>query len=530
MIPLKMKPVSQQSETPKLTIDMAEQIANMAARKAAEETSSKNMESFNKYQEQNRQQENIQQENIQQNKLSTQTENPNLSYEGEGGYSIDTKTEKNLMRRLLDQTLQRALEPPAPNPIETAVSNVMSQVAEGIAGKMLGNISGSSEAIKKSNMIIDILNTAAAHGFGESLGANIPQAIQSLTGVIGQQKAQELASAATKAMSQQSGQGKNESQPDSSNVEKQKDMVLELDINNPEHIKQYASAMGLSEKAAKGMLQMHQDDILTERKTSGKNLNVSNNENEVAQALGILIQEMTGMKETINNLQNKIVTLEGGKVSENPEVEVDTDSMWNDENEIQTPSVNVTNKSVTLFKTPISVDLDDIKGNTNSFFDEPKQEIVSAKQEIIKSKESVLEEVVDSEGKSTFKMSGEENKKKEFDTNEITNKNDFSDTNKNVNNTNKNVVNNKNGIDDENIIDDETINKNIENVENVKVVDEITKIVDEIPKNRLKKIIRKRVPILIKDQDSSTEQQESLTTQQQEHYDINNNLIMENKI
>ena len=42
----------------------------------------------------------------------------------------------------------------------------------------------------------------------------------------------------------------------------QKELVLSLDVNNSEHVKQYSIAIGVSEKAAKEMLVIHQNDIM----------------------------------------------------------------------------------------------------------------------------------------------------------------------------------------------------------------------------------------------------------------------------
>lgn len=47
----------------------------------------------------------------------------------------------------------------------------------------------------------------------------------------------------------------------------QRELVLALDVNNPEHLKNYATAMGLSEKAAREILVIHQNDIINERKS-----------------------------------------------------------------------------------------------------------------------------------------------------------------------------------------------------------------------------------------------------------------------
>ncbi len=49
------------------------------------------------------------------------------------------------------------------------------------------------------------------------------------------------------------------------NKEKQKELVLSLDVNNPRDISQYASVMCITEKDAKDMLMIHQKYILNNK-------------------------------------------------------------------------------------------------------------------------------------------------------------------------------------------------------------------------------------------------------------------------
>ena len=522
-----MKPLTlkqdPQPEPPKVSIDMAEQIADRAARRAADDVSRENTENFSRFQEQNKQQN--------QQPLETTQQGKDSIYEDvDGGYSIDTKTEKNLMRRLLDQTLQKALDPPPPSPIENAVNTVMNTVSAGIAEKMLGNLGGGVSTGSKPSFIIDILNSQFGAGLGQNLGANLPGIIQSLSGAIGHQKTQELASAATKAMNQQQTEQQNNG--DSSNIEKQKNMVLELDINNPEHISQYAKAMGLTLKAAKGMLQIHQDDILNERKgnvqTNNQQLNNQQN-NEITQALTLILQEMGGMKNIINSLQSEIINIKTKKVDENVSVvEPDTDSRWTDENEIYKQPASVTQKSVTLFQTPIKVNLDDIRGNNDPFFNDKstndtsrninanvKENSINRKdvernveKEDEVEKESVLEEVVDSEGKSTFKMSGEKEQSKPI-----------------IEKIVEKMVEKKPEYLTENTKEEDkkkesNVDESIEN-EIIGEPNETPKISSKIIR---KKIVRTSIPIK---KEENINEQDISSQQQTEHYDINNNLMNE---
>ncbi len=411
MKPLTIKPpVSQQSEPqkPTLSIDMAEQIADRAARKAAEETMAKsaevnreNMESYNRFQQE------------QQNSQSTQNNGGEEETE-----LFDKATANNITKTVRAyESLQKVFSPP-PDPTRQAIDGAISNLLSDFVTNRLGGAGIGNAVPKKQSFIMDVLNTAAAHGFGEQLGANLPQVIQSLTSSIGQKKTQELVDNLNSKMTGSTGSTGSPvaAQDSNSNVEKQKDMVLALDINNPDHISNYASAMGLSMKAARGILQAHQDDIRNERKGNVGNIGSGNvNGTEVTQALTILIQEMTGMKETINTLQNKIVTLEGGKPA-GAVVEVDTDSRWNDDGEMIRPSVEVTNRSVNLFQSPIKVDVDDIKGNADPFFHETPvaKPIVSSvpvspvRVSSVPVNSNTLIEVKGKDGSSSFRMSGEQ--------------------------------------------------------------------------------------------------------------------------
>ncbi len=487
MIPLtiKQQPIVQQPEPPKLSIDMAEQIADRAARKAAEETMAKNaevnresMESYNRFQQE------------QQN--STQGDDDSGDAE-----LFDKATANNITKTVRAyESLQRVFSPP-PDPTRQAIDGAISNLLSDFVTSRLGG-GGTGVVAKKSSMLMDVLNTAAAHGFGESLGANLPQVIQSLTSSIGPKKTQELVDNLNNKMNT-AGVGENSGSnitSDTSNVEKQKDMVLALDVNNPEHIKQYASAMGLTQKAAKGMLQIHQDDIITERKGNIGNPGTTNT--EVTQALTILIQEMTGMKNVISDLQNKIVTLESDKnVKAEANIDVDTDSKWDDESEAYRPSVDVTNRSVNLFQSPIKVDVDDIKGNADPFFHETPKNVVSIAKVSSVAKESVLEEVKDKDGSSSFRMSGEQS----------------------------NVVNEK--IKDEKFDDkkENVVAKETPKAEPLQKVEETPPKLEETqPKIEEKQIRRK---ILRRSDLVSIKQKSPADTQ--EHYDIDNNLVMENK-
>jgi len=364
----------QKVPSPKMiNIEDAYQMAKEAGETASRET----MESFNKHQQSQR--------HLEEATLQELDETGEGIGEGTREASrdptikFDRKTENQLMRKLFDKTIMEALRPKEPSPIENAVNQVMTEVSQGIASKMLGNVMGSGGFSSNKGVIlsgaIDVLNTAFGHGLGETLGTAGAESIKTLIGSLGGGQNTKQLSDGTKSNS--TNEKTKSENPDTSNAEKQKDQVLSLDSNNTEHVKQYASAMGLSEKAAKEMLTYHQNDIINERKASGTS-NSNSNSDQVTQALTTLINEMSGIKNTISSLNNEILSLKNEKIKSS-ETSSKTSSVripdrWKDENETVP-----TGKSVTLFQEPIHVNVDEIKEENlkESFFDD-KQSVKEA--------------------------------------------------------------------------------------------------------------------------------------------------------
>jgi len=263
------------------------------------------------------------------------------------------------------------------------------------------------------------------------------------------------------------------------------------------------------------MLQNHQNDILKSRKSlSGAN-NISNiaANNEITQALTVLIQEMTGLKQTVNALQNEIVTIKTKKTDVNEvqsQMGIQESSIydkWTDEDEnpkvdVYKQQLSVQQKSVTLFQSPIKVDVDQLKGDTNSFFKEtPKTE---------EPEESVLEEVVDSEDKSTFKMSGDKEKLKEQPKKVIESPKEQP---KKVTEVPIETEQDKKkeSSSSELIKDNKLLLSEKQNIEEQSSKEQSSK------EHIIKKIIRKPIPIKKNELDT--------TSHMTERYDINNNLI-----
>ncbi len=307
----------------------------------------------------------------------------------------------NTMRAI--KSMQDVFTPP-PSKIEQAVQNVVENVSTDIASKMLGSGLGGSGYTSKG-IVSDILHEflpAFGHGLGESLGTNGPETVKTLiASLTGQGNKQSPDNTNEKS--------KQPENPELSNVEKQKDQVLSLDVNNPEHVKQYATAMGLSEEAAKEMLVYHQSDIINKRKvysasnaSNASNASSSDN-NEITEALKILINEISGMKNVISNLNNEMIQLKSERITKPEDLEKDN-------KDISTKPT----KTVNIFQEPIKVDVNNIEDSNlkETFFDD-KQSIKEA--EFAEEKDKPLEQaeqVIKKDSDSCLKTLGSKDDKK----------------------------------------------------------------------------------------------------------------------
>jgi len=483
---LKKEEITNPQSPPTQMVDMntAKQMANEAA-----ETS---FQRFKEYQEQQNKQYDQQPEG----------DEPELTDADmnifESGTSKSIKNFVSAYRGLND------IFAPPPNPAQQAMEQAMSGLLSEFVTKRLGGGGTPTGPIGKSSFIIDLLNTQAAASFGHAFGENLPTVVQTLTSSLGPKKMQELADNVNKKIGNESA-----ALPEgNSEVENQKNMVLQLDSNNPVHVKQYSQAMGLSEKAAKEILIVHQNDIRNERQGISNPVgNVNNSNSEITNALSILIQEMTNMKSVINDLQNKV---DGKNKSKQEDVDlepiVNTDSKW--DNDIPRQSqVNIERREVNLFSTPIKVDIEEIAKDSNlknSFFDSLKPSVEKETQ-----KESVLEEVKDKDGNSTFKMSdtnGNDELKEELEELE-------EDEPEELNNEPEEVKEQPKEPSKE-IPKEVDIKKETKVQNEVNIINEVKS--EETKKEEIKKPIRRVVKKVVKP---------SETESKQELYDIDNNLI-----
>lgn len=108
--------------------------------------------------------------------------------------------------------------------------------------------------------------------------------------------------------------------------EEEKDIVLSLDVNNPDHIKQYASSLGMTINTAKIVLKIHQDDILSERKSQSSNINnehIIGNCSPSLQSFDIVINQFISLFSIIG----KIKKLTYVKTDEEIKIEMSLESI-----------------------------------------------------------------------------------------------------------------------------------------------------------------------------------------------------------
>lgn len=332
------------------------------------------------------------------------TDNPNEpnnepndtpSYELDDTPMFTKKTETQLMKSMYSTMLQKML---VPDPLTQALNDSMREMAvDAIKSKFLGG-----GAPQKSSWFTDILNTAAAHGFGESLGAKLPETMQALGNVFGQKKAGEIVDKVTDSINKT--QQHNQQIDQENNMMKQQTAILNLDVNNIDHVKQYATAMVVDISDAQQMLIEHQKRIQqtllkqqsqpepsqqqqtliqqSQQPQSEPSQPLQQNQVSQQEAIMLMIEEMKAMKAEIQHLK--------GEKQEKINKEIGD----------RGSPINIEQKNVKLFQSAIKVDIDDIDSSAkDDFFKEQP-------------KESKLIEEKDEDGKSSFRMSDDEPKKK----------------------------------------------------------------------------------------------------------------------
>jgi len=277
------------------------------------------------------------------------------------------------------KSMQEVFAPPV-DQNKAAIDSALSTVVTNFLTQKLGGIDATPS---KPGIINDFLNSATGHGLGEAFGAG-------LTNIIGNIINMGIKPPQTQALNNQN----QPQQPQQTQPKNQGDDILSLDTNKAEDVMRYAGAMGMSESIAKDVLIAHQKDILLQRQTqqiqqsqsqpsqptqSAQPSQPTRPQSDTEQAMMIMIEEMKSMKEHIQKLESERIEKVNASVKEI------TDNKWSDDDDTPTFAGSpIKQQEAHLFKSTIKVDVDDIKGNTDSFFEQPVEKKVSVTTQPIK--------------------------------------------------------------------------------------------------------------------------------------------------
>lgn len=145
------------------------------------------------------------------------------------------------------------------NPIQTAIEKSVGDIAAGA----IQNAFIPRTAPPKKDLIDTFLNSQFAYGLGEGIGQRSPELIKSMADTFGQERAGQM-------IDNVIGKSEEKSQIQKSEKISEKELLLSLDPNNPEHVSAYADTQGgISVEVARKMLMIHQDDIIKQMKSQG---------------------------------------------------------------------------------------------------------------------------------------------------------------------------------------------------------------------------------------------------------------------
>lgn len=145
------------------------------------------------------------------------------------------------------------------NPIQQAIEKSVGE----IAASAVSNAFTPRTSPQKKDIIDTFLNSQFAYGLGEGIGQRSPELIKSMADTFGKEKAGQM-------IDNVLGKSEEKSQIQKSEKISEKELLLSLDPNNPEHVSAYADSQGgISVEVARKMLMIHQDDIIKQMKSQG---------------------------------------------------------------------------------------------------------------------------------------------------------------------------------------------------------------------------------------------------------------------
>lgn len=173
------------------------------------------------------------------------------------------------------------------NPLQQAIEKKVGDLAATVVENAFTQPRGPPP---KRDIVDTILNSQFAFGLGSGLGQRAPELVESMSKNFGRDKAEQFIDAAISSYgrgqggqggSRQLGSGPSGPSPSPSHtveqkVEKQqteKELLLSLDPNNPEHVAAYAESQGgLPVETARKMLMIHQDAFIEQMRKQGADI------------------------------------------------------------------------------------------------------------------------------------------------------------------------------------------------------------------------------------------------------------------
>jgi hypothetical protein len=251
----------------------------------------------------------------------------------DGGPSI---INSKLVRQLKDTVaVFTALKDLSSNPLQKSIEDKVG----GMAATVVESAFNPRGPPPKQDILDKILNSQFAHGLGSGLGQRAPELVETMGRTFGTEKTGQIVDGIIGKYGTTGGQsgprqtytGPHGSPPEQkADKQSDKELLLSLDPNNPEHVSAYAGTQGgLPVDVARKMLIIHQDAFIEQLKRDGMNVtefekkrnerSQSANEEDIVLKLKQDQAEMLRLQKQVEQLQlqqenNRIRQQDQGKV------------------------------------------------------------------------------------------------------------------------------------------------------------------------------------------------------------------------
>jgi hypothetical protein len=236
------------------------------------------------------------------------TQNSGGGDSGEANIGINA----NLLKQLQNTVgVFNALKEFASNPLTRAIESKVGERAAGIVDQAFG---APQQGSGKKDLLDMVLNSQMAYGFGQGLGARGPEFVESLGKTFGKERIDKFADnmldqygRATPQPNSGTPNGNTGNTNGPVKESSQKDLLLTLDPNNPEHVAAYAESQGgIRVEVARKMLMIHQDDFIKQMQEQGLDVSGFNKQNEEMLRLKSEQEEMLRMKRDVDRQLNEL--------------------------------------------------------------------------------------------------------------------------------------------------------------------------------------------------------------------------------